>query len=61
MPKVLKPPTGNQVKCGECGALLQYMPQEVEKYSGKARYCSYRVNRASRTRRSDHELRRVSS
>ncbi len=34
MPKIVEPPKGKRVTCGECGAVLEYMPQEVERYSG---------------------------
>lgn len=35
MARIVEPPEGKRVKCHGCGAIIEYMPEEVEKYSGR--------------------------
>lgn len=34
MAKLVKPPKPRRVKCDECKATIEYLPEEVEEYSG---------------------------
>lgn len=34
MAKIVKPPKPKRVKCDECKATIEYLPEEVEVYSG---------------------------
>lgn len=34
MARIVEPPTGKRVKCADCGATIEYLPEEVEEYSG---------------------------
>lgn len=34
MAKIVEPPTGKRVKCRDCGATIEYMPEEVQEHHG---------------------------
>ncbi len=34
MAKIVEPPKGKRVECGSCGAVIEYMPEEVERRDG---------------------------
>lgn len=34
MAKIVEPPKGKQVECGSCGAVIEYMPEEVQEHHG---------------------------
>ncbi len=34
MARIVEPPTGRRVKCRDCGATIEYMPEEVERRDG---------------------------
>lgn len=34
MAKIVEPPTGKRVKCRDCSATIEYLPEEVERRDG---------------------------
>ncbi len=34
MAKIVEPPKGKRVECSECGAVIEYMPEEVQRRDG---------------------------
>ena len=34
MPKIVEPPKGKRVECSECSAVIEYMPEEVQRRDG---------------------------
>ena len=35
MARIVSPPEPRRVKCRSCGATIEYLPEEIERYSGK--------------------------
>lgn len=33
-PRIVEPPTGRRVKCRACGAVIEYMPEHVQRHDG---------------------------
>lgn len=34
MSKIVEPPKGKHVACGACGAIIEYLPEEVDRRDG---------------------------
>jgi hypothetical protein len=34
MARIVEPPKGKRVTCSECGAVIEYLPEEVERRDG---------------------------
>lgn len=34
MARIVEPPKGKRVTCHDCAAVIEYMPEEVEKHNG---------------------------